>query len=66
MSCTNSFGQIQSIFAAIGSAIMAVISAIGVAIKAVVNAIVSLFGIVISCLTCGGVGSRRKRTVSHV
>ena len=45
---------------------MAVISAIGVAVKAVINAIVSLFGIVISCLTCGAVGSRRKRTVSHV
>ncbi|PSN69082.1 hypothetical protein BS50DRAFT_572261 [Corynespora cassiicola Philippines] len=51
---------IQSIFRTIGNAIMAVISAIGAACTAIINAIVSLFGIIISCLTCGRGGGRRR------
>lgn len=60
--------QITSVFRTIGSAIMAVISAIGAAVKAVVDGIVSLFAIVIGCLTCGTCGgrSRRVRTTSRV
>jgi hypothetical protein len=44
---------------------MAVVNAIAAAIKAVINAIVSLFGIIISCLTCGKGGRRRGATTHH-
>jgi hypothetical protein len=43
---------------------MAVISGIGAIITGVVNAIVSFFGVLISCLTCGRGGGRRKRTTT--
>jgi hypothetical protein len=36
---------------------MAIVNAIAAGLKAIINAIVSLFGIIISCLTCG-----RRRT----
>ncbi|CBX92987.1 hypothetical protein LEMA_P038880.1 [Plenodomus lingam JN3] len=54
---------IKSIFRTIGNCIMAIVNAIAAGLKAVINAIVSLFGIIISCLTCGrGGGGRRTRT----
>ncbi|KAF2017291.1 hypothetical protein BU24DRAFT_343077 [Aaosphaeria arxii CBS 175.79] len=51
---------IQSIFRTIGNCLMAIVHAIGAACTAVINAIVALFDIVISCLTCGRGGSRRR------
>ncbi|KAF2745864.1 hypothetical protein M011DRAFT_405584 [Sporormia fimetaria CBS 119925] len=51
---------IKSIFRTIGNCIMAIVNAIGAACHAVINAITSLFGIIISCLTCGRGGGRRR------
>lgn len=47
---------------------MAIVNGIGSVIMAIVNGIVSLFNIIISCLTCGrGGGGRRTRgTTSRV
>jgi hypothetical protein len=52
--------QIKSIFRTIGNCIMAIVNAIAAGLKAIINAIVSLFGIIISCLTCGRGGGRRS------
>jgi hypothetical protein len=41
---------------------MAIVNAIAAGLKAIINAIVSLFGIIISCLTCGRGGSRGRKT----
>jgi hypothetical protein len=54
--------QIKSVFRTIGNCIMAIVNAIAAGLKAIINAIVSLFGIIISCLTCGRGGGGRKRT----
>ncbi|KAF2263467.1 hypothetical protein CC78DRAFT_534057 [Lojkania enalia] len=51
---------VQSILRTIGNCIMAIVHAIGAACTAVINAIVALFDIIISCLTCGRGGSRRR------
>ncbi|KAF2708294.1 hypothetical protein K504DRAFT_434635 [Pleomassaria siparia CBS 279.74] len=56
---------IQSIFRTIGNCLMAIVNAIGAACTAVINAIVSLFGIIISCLTCGRGGGRRRGVKTH-
>ncbi|KAF2639363.1 hypothetical protein P280DRAFT_403165 [Massarina eburnea CBS 473.64] len=56
---------ITAVFRTIGNAIMAVISAIGAALTAVINGIVALFGIIISCLTCGRGGGRRRTARTH-
>ncbi|KAF1851747.1 uncharacterized protein K460DRAFT_413270 [Cucurbitaria berberidis CBS 394.84] len=56
---------IQGIFRTIGNCIMAIINAIAAGLKAIINAIVSLFGIIISCLTCGRGGGRRRHTTTH-
>jgi hypothetical protein len=45
---------------------MAIINAIAAGIKAIINAIVSLFGIIISCLTCGKAGRSRGTHTSRV
>jgi hypothetical protein len=57
--------QIKSIFRTIGNCIMAIVNAIAAGLKAIINAIVSLFGIIISCLTCGRGGGRRKTRTTH-
>jgi hypothetical protein len=44
---------------------MAIVNAIAAGLKAIINAIVSLFGIIISCLTCGRGGGRRKTRTTH-
>jgi hypothetical protein len=41
---------------------MAIVNAIAAGIKAIINAIVSLFAIIISCLTCGKGGRRSRGT----
>ncbi|KAL7916159.1 hypothetical protein GGI35DRAFT_431957 [Trichoderma velutinum] len=52
----------EAIFRTIGRVIMAIVSGIGNMLTAIINGIVSLFGIIISCLTCGhSGGSRRHR-----
>ena len=53
---------IKSVFRTIGNCIMAIVNAIAAGLKAIINAIVSLFGIIISCLTCGRGGSRGRKT----
>lgn len=44
---------------AIGSCIMAVIHAIGSIIMAIVNGIITIFDVIIGCLTCQGMKGRR-------
>ncbi|ORY18801.1 hypothetical protein BCR34DRAFT_473122 [Clohesyomyces aquaticus] len=60
---------VQAVLRTIGNALMAVVHAIGAIIMAIVNGIVALFDIIISCLTCGKGGSRRRgmktRTSHH-
>ncbi|KAH8730460.1 hypothetical protein GQ44DRAFT_700345 [Phaeosphaeriaceae sp. PMI808] len=51
---------IKSVFRTIGNCIMAIVNAIAAGLKAIINAIVALFDIIISCLTCGRGGSRRR------
>merc|ERR1712093_396992 len=55
---------IKSLFQTIGACIMAVVNGIAGMLKA----IVSFFGIIVSCLTCGRGGGRRRggHTTSHV
>jgi len=52
---------IRSVFQTIGSILMAIVNGIGRIITAIVNGIVSLFDIVIGCLTCHRMGGRRRR-----
>jgi hypothetical protein len=40
---------------------MAIVNGIGAILMAIIGAVVSLFDIVISCLTCGGGGGGRRR-----
>ncbi|KAJ4297610.1 hypothetical protein N0V90_005503 [Kalmusia sp. IMI 367209] len=58
---------IKSIFRTIGNVLMAIVHAIGAACTAIINGIVALFDIIISCLTCGRGGSRRRgmKTRTH-
>merc|ERR1712000_606364 len=59
---------IKSLFQTIGACIMAVVNGIAGMLKAIINAIASFFGIIVSCLTCGRGGGRRRggHTTSHV
>ena len=57
--------QIKQLFRAIGQCIMTIVNAIGAILHAIVNGIVSLFDIIISCLTCGKAGKRRTRAQHH-
>jgi len=41
---------------------MAIVNGIGAILKAIINGIVAVFDIIISCLTCGRGGGRRKTT----
>ncbi|KAL7963210.1 hypothetical protein V8C34DRAFT_267510 [Trichoderma compactum] len=52
--------QFEAIFRTIGSVIMAIISGIGNMLTAVINGVVSLFGIIISCITCGHSGRSHR------
>lgn len=52
---------IEAIFRTIGNCLMAIVNAIGAVLTAIINGIVTLFDIVISCLTCGHSGRRRTR-----
>ncbi|KAL4803272.1 hypothetical protein BDV18DRAFT_163323 [Aspergillus unguis] len=56
------FSCIKDLFRSIGACIMGVISAIATGLKAVINGIVSVLGVLVSCLTCGYVGRRRRST----
>ncbi|KAJ6444112.1 Major facilitator superfamily domain, general substrate transporter [Purpureocillium lavendulum] len=51
---------IRSALQTIGSCIMAVISGIGGILQAIISGIVSFCGIIVSFLTCGYCGGRRK------
>ena len=45
---------------------MAIVNGIGAVLQAIIGAIVSLFDIIISCLTCGRGGGRRRGGTSAV
>ncbi|OIW30997.1 hypothetical protein CONLIGDRAFT_562909, partial [Coniochaeta ligniaria NRRL 30616] len=51
---------IQNLFRTIGNCIMAVVSGIGGILTAIINGIVSFIGILVSFLTCGYCGGRRR------
>lgn len=59
--------QIKAVFRTIGNCLMAIVNGIGAVLTAIINSIVALFDIIISCLTCGRGGGRRRgvRTRSH-
>lgn len=57
--------QIRSALQTIGGCIMAVISGIGGILQAIISGIVSFCGIVVSFLTCGYCGKRRRTTTTR-
>ncbi|OJJ04776.1 hypothetical protein ASPVEDRAFT_86158 [Aspergillus versicolor CBS 583.65] len=56
------FSCIADLFRSIGACIMGVVNAIATGIKVVINGIVSVLGVLVSCLTCGYCGRRRRGT----
>lgn len=60
--------QIEGVFRAIGSILMAIVNGIGAILTGIINGIVAFFDVIISCLTCGRGGGRRRGrgTTSHV
>ncbi|KXJ93979.1 hypothetical protein Micbo1qcDRAFT_201908 [Microdochium bolleyi] len=54
------FSCIRDAFRAVGRAIMAVVSGIGGIITAIVHGVVSFIGVIVSFLTCGYCGGKRK------
>ncbi|KAI2819364.1 hypothetical protein CBS63078_1072 [Aspergillus niger] len=44
---------ITSIFHAIGACLMGIVNTIGAVCKAIIDGVVTLFDVIISCLTCG-------------
>jgi len=63
---TDKSYQITGMFRAIGSCIMAIINGVASIIMGIISAIASFFGVLISCLTCGGGGGRRRHTTRHI
>ncbi|KAE8388258.1 hypothetical protein BDV23DRAFT_159653 [Aspergillus alliaceus] len=53
---------IQSVFHAIGACLMGIVNTIGSVCKAIIDGVVTLFDVIISCLTCGYCGRRRGGT----
>lgn len=51
----------EAICRTIGSVLMAIVNGIGAILTAIINGIVAFFDIIISCLTCGRGGGRRRR-----
>ncbi|OJJ43863.1 hypothetical protein ASPZODRAFT_43872, partial [Penicilliopsis zonata CBS 506.65] len=54
---------IESIFHAIGACLMGIVNAIGAVCRAIIDGIVTVFDVIISCLTCQscrGGGMRRR------
>jgi hypothetical protein len=45
---------------------MAIVNGIATVLQTIIGAIAGLFDIIISCLTCGRGGSRRRRMTSTV
>ncbi|KFY14358.1 hypothetical protein V491_06073 [Pseudogymnoascus sp. VKM F-3775] len=57
---------ITGMFRAIGAGLMAIVNGIGAILQGIIGAIVSFFDVLISCLTCGrGGGRRRSRRGRH-
>ncbi|KAK3363536.1 hypothetical protein B0T25DRAFT_562541 [Lasiosphaeria hispida] len=52
---------IQSVFRAIGRAIMTIVNAIGSIIMAIVNGVITVIGAIVGFLTCNTCGGRRHR-----
>ncbi|KFZ05067.1 hypothetical protein V501_08707 [Pseudogymnoascus sp. VKM F-4519 (FW-2642)] len=53
---------ITGMFRAIGAGLMAIVNGIGAILQGIIGAIVAFFDVLISCLTCGRGGGRRKRS----
>ena len=53
--------QIAGVFRSIGACLMGIVHAIGSICMAIINGVVSLFDVIITCLTCGYCGGRRRR-----
>jgi len=68
LSAANEHQQIESIFRTIGACLMAIVNGIASVLQAIIGAIAGLFDIIISCLTCGRGGGRRRHrgTTSRV
>lgn len=45
---------------------MSIVSAIGAVLHAIINAIVTVIDVIVSCLTCGYCGRRKRATASAV
>lgn len=59
--------QIKSLCQTIGACLMAIVNGIASVLQAIVGAIAAFFDIIISCLTCGRGGGRKRRGgASHV
>ncbi|KFX99575.1 hypothetical protein O988_03620 [Pseudogymnoascus sp. VKM F-3808] len=56
---------ITGMFRAIGAGLMAIVNGIGAILQGIIGAIVSFFDVLISCLTCGRGGGRRRRGGRH-
>ncbi|CAJ2503819.1 Uu.00g112130.m01.CDS01 [Anthostomella pinea] len=56
---------IQSMFRTIGSVLMAIVNGIGSILTAIINGIVAFFDILITFLTCGYCGKKRRAGRSH-
>ncbi|KAI0475916.1 hypothetical protein GGR56DRAFT_640201 [Xylariaceae sp. FL0804] len=56
---------IQSILHTIGSVLMAIVNGIGSILMAIINGIVAFFDILITFLTCGYCGKRRRGGRTH-
>ncbi|TVY47214.1 hypothetical protein LOCC1_G002421 [Lachnellula occidentalis] len=57
---------IQSLCQTIGACLMAIVNGIASILQAIVGGIAAFFDIIISCVTCGRGGGRRRRGTSHV
>ncbi|KAE8349114.1 hypothetical protein BDV28DRAFT_68842 [Aspergillus coremiiformis] len=54
---------IQSVFHAIGACLMGIVNTIGSLCKAIIDGVVTILDVIISCLTCGYCGRRRRGTM---
>jgi hypothetical protein len=52
--------QIEAVFRTIGDCLMAIVNGIAAVLQAIIGAIAACFDIIISCLTCGRGGGRRR------
>lgn len=54
--------QIGDVFRSIGACLMGIVNTIGRVCKAIIDGVVTVIDVIISCLTCGYCGRRRRMT----